>query len=39
MGKNKENYNSCLWISRNEEASLIVIEMGGISQGIDLEPF
>lgn len=39
MGKNKQNYNSCLWISRNEEASLIEMEMGGKSQGIDLESF
>lgn len=27
MGKNKQNYNSCLWIFRNEETSLIVMEI------------
>lgn len=39
MGKNKQNYNSCLWINENEEALLRVMEIGGKSQGIDLESF
>ena len=28
-----------LWISRNEKASLVVMEIGGGSQGMDLESF
>lgn len=37
MGKNKQNYNSCLWISRDEKSSLTVMEIGGKLQGRDLE--